>query len=237
MRVHALQHVSFEGLGNIETWIKAKDHIVFKTRLFNEEPLPDLDDVDLLVVMGGPMGVYQENEFPWLVREKHYIEKALKRGKQVLGVCVCAQLVAEVMGSKVYKSKCKEIGWYPVNLTDAGKKSPYFKGFPETFTALHWHGDTFDLPKGCVQLAKSKACENQAFSCGDQVIGLQFHLELTKERVAMLTQHCCDELVEAEFIQPADKIICEEECFKKTYELLVSVLDECERKIRNSNGV
>ena len=103
MRLHYLQHVPFEGLGNIETWAKNKGFHITRTRFFDNEPLPSTDDFEWLVVMGGPMNIYEETGYPWLVKEKKFIEECLKRDKFVLGICLGGQLIADVLGGRVVK--------------------------------------------------------------------------------------------------------------------------------------
>src|SRR5690606_32591469 len=114
---------------------------------------------------------------PWMKEEKKLIEKAILKGKRVIGICLGAQLIADVLGARVFPNKEKEIGWFPIELTEEGQKSPFFAGFNKTETVFHWHGDTFEIPKGAEHIASSKVCENQAFLFDHKVLGLQFHLE------------------------------------------------------------
>lgn len=207
MNIHYLQHVPFEDLGSIQTWANNTSHKLSSTRFFEKCSLPKIDDIDFLIVMGGPMGVYEEHTYAWLKEEKKFIENAIRNNKHVLGICLGAQLIAEVLGSKVYKNKEKEIGWMDVSFTEHAKTDSYFKSFPSSLTAFHWHGDTFDLPPGAVHIAQSAACENQAFTYGEKVIALQFHLEATEKLIAALTLHCKEEIVEAPYIQKEKDII------------------------------
>ena len=114
MRAHYLQHVEFEGLGSIEPWLKAAGYEITNTRLFESAKLPDLKKIDLLIVMGGPMSVNDEDDFPWLVSEKKFIREAINSGKPVLGICLGAQLIASATGARVYRNPIKEIGWFPI---------------------------------------------------------------------------------------------------------------------------
>jgi GMP synthase (glutamine-hydrolysing) len=123
--------------------------------------------------MGGPMNVYQMDEFPWLAREKKFIEEAVNARKKVLGIDLGAQLIADVLRGSVRRNEYSEIGWYPVQLTQAGQQSLLFGSLPAEFNVLHWHGDTFELPPSATHIARSKACENQAFTYGDNVVSLQ----------------------------------------------------------------
>ena len=205
MRAHYLQHVPFEGLGSIESWLERSGYEITRTPFFESDDLPDMDAIDLLVVMGGPMSVNDETQFPWLVKEKEFVRLAIERGKPVLGVCLGAQLVASAMGSPVYPNRLKEIGWFPVHGVPAQDGSVF--SFPPSVEAFHWHGETFDLPPGVVRIARSEGCENQGFQLGRSVIGLQFHLETTPESARSLVSHCRDELVPDEYVQSEERIL------------------------------
>ena len=135
-----------------------------------------MSDFDWLIILGGPMNIYEEDKYPWLSKEKEFIHQAIASDKIVLGICLGAQLMADVLGGKVQRNVHREIGWFPVKLMPESKASRIFRVLPEEFMALHWHGDTFELPPGAVHTAESQACKNQAFELG-KAIGLQFHLE------------------------------------------------------------
>jgi len=199
MRAHYLQHVSFEGLGSIAPWLESAGYALSSTRFFESPDLPEIEQIDLLVIMGGPMSVNDENMFPWLVQEKRFIRETIETGTPVLGICLGAQLIASAMGAKVFRNPQKEIGWFPVTRVPSSDTSAFL--FPESAMVFHWHGETFDLPSGAVHLARSQGCENQAFQIGESVIGLQFHLETTPESVRELISHCRDELVPSRCIQ------------------------------------
>ncbi len=201
MKLHWLQHVPFEGLGCIEPWAKARGADISCTRLFENEELPDISGVRLLVVVGGPMGVCDHDQYPWLVREKQLVRRAIDAGKTVLGICLGAQIIADVLGAEVYPGLREEIGWFPVQrLADAPE------WIPEKLTVFHWHRDTFALPVGAVRLASSAVCENQGFIWNGRIVGLQFHMETTEQSVNALIEHCGHELVEASGIQSAKKM-------------------------------
>jgi GMP synthase-like glutamine amidotransferase len=193
LRIHCLQHVPFEGPAAIEERARARGHGFATTRLDRAEPLPAIADFDWLVVMGGPMGVADRDRFDWMAPEIALIRGAVDAGRRVLGVCLGAQFLAHALGADVRPAAEREIGWFPVEglaPADAG----IFDGLPPTFTPLHWHGDTFELPPGAVQLARGPACEHQAFQLGPRAIGLQFHLEATPTSVTALVDHCADEI-------------------------------------------
>ncbi len=208
MRMHYLQHVPFEGPANIATWVKTQGGTVSGTRLFDGEVPPAIDAFDWLVVMGGPMNIYEEDKYPWLASEKKFISAAIAGNKIVLGVCLGAQLISDVLGGKVYRNPRKEIGWFPVSLTPEARECPVFGALPEQFTAFHWHGDTFHLPEQAIRTAFSTACAAQAFTYnGGRVIGLQFHLECSTESVRLLVDNSREELVDGAFIQKEREII------------------------------
>lgn len=198
MNVQVLQHVPFEGLGSIETWLSTRGARVQYSRFYQDPVLPDLRSVDLVIAMGGPMSVNDENEYPWLKAEKTFIKEAVARGLPVLGVCLGAQMIASALGARVFANPQKEIGWFPVQAVPSDTGA--FR-FPGETTVFHWHGETFDLPSGAVHLARSAGCQNQAFQIERSVIGLQFHLEATPETVNQILQHCRSELVDGSFIQ------------------------------------
>jgi len=198
MHIHWLQHVSFEGLGCIEPWLAAKGHTVTCTRFWTGEILPATETVDGLIVMGGPMGVYDEALYPWMAAEKAFIKKIIAQNIPVLGICLGAQLIAEVLGAKVWKNNQREIGFFPV--TGDGKL------FPLEFTAFHWHGDTFGIPAGAKHLASSAATENQAFIYKNNVLALQFHLETTEESLMSLCENCAGEITGGLFVQTIDEM-------------------------------
>ncbi len=205
MRAHYLQHVPFEGLGSMESWLTAREWEITRTCFFESDSLPDPAGIDLLIVMGGPMSVNDEGLLPWLVKEKQFIKTVIESGLPVLGVCLGAQLIASAMGSAVFQNKTKEIGWFPITGT-AGSDPSSFR-FPDRLDVFHWHGETFDLPEGASRLASSAVCKNQAFRLGNKVIGLQFHLETTPESAQNIVTHCRDELVPAPYIQTEKQIL------------------------------
>ncbi|CAM2963224.1 type 1 glutamine amidotransferase [Rariglobus hedericola] len=226
MKIHWFQHVPFEGLGAIEGWLTARGHTLTCTRFYAGESAPaTVDGFDWLIVMGGPMNIYQYRDHPWLRAEKRVIRDAVAAGKRVLGICLGAQLIADALGGKVYQNAQKEIGWFPVMAVPEGNLSPF--AFPETTPVLHWHGDTFSLPPGGVWLARSEGCENQAFAIGTRVLGLQFHLEMTPVEVARIVVECADELVPARYIQSAE-IITGAGAQPEAEVLLVSLLSKLE---------
>ncbi len=223
MRAHYFQHVEFEGLGSIASWLEMAGYEITNTRLFESANFPDLKNIDLLVVMGGPMSVNDEDDFPWLVSEKKFIREAINSGKPVLGICLGAQLIAGATGARVYRNSVKEIGWFPIYGISSEDRSIF--SFPPTVEVFHWHGETFDLPSGATRLAKSDGCENQAFQIGKSVIGLQFHLETTSKDAREIVSYCRDELISAKYIQTEKKILSvKPERYKSINQLMDSIL-------------
>ncbi|WP_038247536.1 type 1 glutamine amidotransferase [Ghiorsea bivora] len=234
MRVHYIQHVAFEGLGAIQPYLQAQGHDLSVTRLYAGEHLPSVDTFDWLIAMGGPMGIYDYDEYSWLQTEKVFIKQAIDAGKTVLGVCLGAQLIADVMGGSgdkraVYASKRKEIGWFDIQCSPELQETVLDGVFPQTFEAFHWHGDTFDVPAGVKALGASEACANQGFIYDNRVLGLQFHLETTPESAAALIENCGDELdaslsKQNSYVQLAKEMLADQQRFSRLNQSMVKVL-------------
>ncbi len=226
MRVHYLKHVPFEGLGAMLPWFKEHEWQVSLTELYRGESLPSIDDIDWLIVMGGPMSANDEAKYSWLKSEKDFIGQAIETGKSILGVCLGSQLIADVLGSKIYKNREPEIGWFPIELSEKATSHELGRLFPPQAEVFHWHGETFDLPQGSLHLARSQACENQAFVYGDRVLGLQFHLETTQEALEALVHGCADELTDQPFIQSPDQMLSDPHRFTRLNQILNPILKE-----------
>jgi len=228
MRAHSLQHVPFEGLGSIEPWLESKGCKLTHTRFYASMDLPRPEAVDLLVVMGGPMSVNDEDTFPWLAPEKQFVREIIESGKPVLGICLGAQIIANAMGAKVFPNHQKEIGWFPIHAVAPTEDSVF--SFPHSETVFHWHGETFDLPPGAIRLAKSEGCENQAFQLGKRVIGLQFHLETTPESAREMVLHGRNELIPARYVQTEQEILAASpDRYTSINELMGSILTFLQR--------
>lgn len=229
MTLHCIQHVPFEGPGRIADWARAHGHAVTGTRLYAGDALPDPDAFDWLVIMGGPMRLHDEDRYPWLSTEKAFVREAIDARKTVLGVCLGAQMIAEVLGGRVYPAEEKEIGWWPVHRAGATSELSVFRQFPPAVPAFHWHGETFELPEGAVLLASSDACRNQAFAYGDRVIGLQFHIEITRRGVQDLIANCADDMTDGPYVQSADELPGESRRFETAHMTMTTLLDELSR--------
>jgi GMP synthase (glutamine-hydrolysing) len=217
--------VAFEGPGNIEHWISKNNHRLTITRFFAGDPLPRLEDVDGLLVMGGPMGANDEALYPWMVQEKQFIRLAIAKGIKVLGICLGAQMIASALGARVFRNAQKEIGWFPLRLTPDGRASLFFSECPEEFLVFHWHGDTFDLPEGTKHLAQSDACRHQAFSYQDHVLALQFHLDVRESDIADWLIAAGKEPKPGPYVQTADQILSQKDALTRIEIQMHSVLD------------
>ena len=223
MRAHWIQHVPFEGLGSIETWLTARGARVGVSRMYEHPVFPRARDVDLLIVMGGPMSVNDEAAFPWLREEKKFIAAALDAGVPALGVCLGAQLIASALGAPVRRNEHAEIGWFPIERVP-GSSGTVADALPQRMDAFHWHGETFDLPGGASLIARSAACRNQAFVIGHHVAAFQFHLETTPASARALVDNCRSELVPGRFIQPEEQILAPDDRFQRINAAMDAVL-------------
>jgi len=199
VRIHFIQHVPFEDLGYIETYLKQKKNSISSTKMYENSLLPNMNDFDVLFVMGGPMGVYDESIFSWLKKEKQFIKEAIKKEKKVIGICLGAQLIADVLAAKVYINKESEIGWFNIAKIKPSSfmSEKITKNLSNELIAFHWHRDTFDLPENSTLLFENETCHNQGFLYKSNVLALQFHLEVTNESIDNLTYYCQDDLVNA----------------------------------------
>ena len=225
MRIHYLQHVPFEGLGCIEGWAKTVGHRIAASRFYLNEPLPSVDDIDWLIVMGGPMNIYDDAKFPWLAAEKRFLKEAIDHRKIVLGICLGAQLLADVLGAKIYANRHKEIGWFNIRKVKTDQNTGIAALFPDTFEAFHWHGDTFDIPDGAEHFLQSAGCKNQGFTLGERVLGLQFHLEIAKSGAESLIIQCGNEIDKGRFCQTPNTMLANPDRFETINKLMFRILD------------
>ena len=175
-----IRHIAFEDLGSLADVLEQHNYAVKYTEA-GYDNIGDIDALatDLLVILGGPIGAYDEQDYPFVTDELRLLQRRLEADLPTLGICLGAQLMARALGARVYAGSNKEIGWSPIELSQAGKDSPLADLVTDCADVLHWHGDTFDLPIGATHLASSSQYHNQAFSFGKAALALQFHPEVT----------------------------------------------------------
>jgi GMP synthase-like glutamine amidotransferase len=181
MHIHCLQHVAFENPGTIVEWAKNNEHTISYTHFFETDFfLPNVNDIDALLIMGGFMNVDEEEKYPWLATEKKIIKQAIEANVKVMGICLGSQLIAAALACKVYYATEKEIGFFPINFSDEALKHSLFNHLTNSYNVFHWHGDTFDLPANAQLIASTNTCKHQAFLIGNNVLALQFHFEMNE---------------------------------------------------------
>ncbi len=199
--------------------------VISSTRFYMGEKLPRLKDVDFLVVLGGPMSVNDNALYSWLTEEIEFVYSAVASHKRVFGICLGAQILAKVLGSRIYENPYKEIGWFPVRKSDAVEQTILKGILPDEFVPFHWHGETFDLPKGSVLLGRSEATLNQGFIFENRVFAFQFHLELTPKRAKDLLTNSRSELNDSPYVQSPKEILGNPDRFSIANSLMFRILD------------
>lgn len=223
MRVHWLQHAAHETLGCIGPWLQRQGWPVTCTRLFAGERLPSPQALDWLLVLGGPMNIYEYPKYPWLRPEKAFIDKVIAHNRQVLGICLGAQLVADVLGARTHRNAHTEIGFFKVFKQN---KAPFGSPLDEVddrSEVFHWHGDTFDLPPGSIHHHKSDACVIQSFSWGARVLGVQFHLEVRADDARRWLQLA--KPAPQRYVQHARRILARPSRFAANHRQMIRVLE------------
>ena len=231
MHIHFIIHEHFEAPGAYEIWGKSRGCSLSYTRVYQGDPLPEeLGGTDLLIIMGGPQSpATTREECPWFdaQAEKALISSAIEAGKTVIGVCLGSQLIGEALGAAFCHSPEKEIGKFPVRLTDAGKANPLFEGFGSVLNVGHWHNDMPGLTPQAKVLAYSEGCPRQIVQYSERVYGFQCHMELTPEVVELLIEHSQNDLRRAgefRFVETAEKLRSHD--YREMNQVLFSFLDK-----------
>lgn len=227
LNIHYFQHVPFEPPGCIENWAIQHGYALTTTKFYESSySLPDMGGIDVLIVLGGPMGVYDDHLFEWLTIEKNYITAALQEDKKILGICLGAQLIAASTGTAVNTAPHKEIGWYKISPAKQLEKIPWlFEIIKDEPVVFHWHGDRFRIPDGAENLAFSEANDNQLFMLNDNVLGIQFHLEITESGLSEMIKNGAHELNPGTFVQSAQEITSRRTFVKDNNERMHRLLD------------
>lgn len=218
-------HVPFEGPAILADWILEKGHKLEYTRFYEGDSPPEASVVDLLIIMGGPMNVFDFHIHPWMQEEIEWVRNFIESGKPALGICLGAQILATALGEEVYPGPEKEIGWHNLQFLPSLGEFRIFKDLPVARKVFHWHGDTFNIPEGALRIARSQLFPNQGFIYNRRVLALQFHLEVTPEAVKGMVEHCGDELVDGPHIQSAAEILSETAYFESNQQILYQFLD------------
>ena len=231
MHIHFIIHEHFEAPGAYEIWGKNRGCSMSYSRVYQGDPLPeDLESTDLLIIMGGPQSPATTlKECPWFdaQAEMRLIGRAIEAGKTVIGVCLGSQLIGEALGAAFCHSPEKEIGKFPVRLTDAGKANPLFEDFGHELNVGHWHNDMPGLTPQAKVLAYSEGCPRQIVQYGERVYGFQCHMELTPEVVELLIEHSQNDLrraAEFRFVETAEKLRSHD--YREMNQVLFSFLDK-----------
>lgn len=223
--VCVVQHVPFETAAHIQVWADKRDLSLSVCHVYRGEAFPQPEQYDWLILMGGPMSANDRDRLPWLEQELAGVRLALEQDQAILGICLGAQVLAQAAGGRVVPNAQPEIGWFPVSLTDSGRDSPLFGALPSTFEAFHWHGEMCRLPSNVPALAASEACPVQAFAPAVRALGLQFHLESTRQSVADLITHCGPDLVAGPWVMSTSRMQGDELLYARSNRLMDSLLD------------
>lgn len=232
MRIHILQQDELVVPGTIMAWAGREQVACAVTKVYAGETLPELETFDLLIVLGGRMGAYDDAIYDWLPREKVFLREVVLAGKYVLGICLGAQLLAEVLGGKAYAHTVKEIGWWPVRFVRE-TSGTLLEGMSWELPLMQLHGDTFSLPEGAVLYASSEATENQAFIYKERVVGVQFHPEV--EPMGLRALVIADELALGRFVQEPSKFMEDAEKFALSEAVMGQLLQNFKERISGLN--
>lgn len=228
MNIHVIQHAKYEGPGHIIQWAEDRNISLNVVSMYKRQPLPDPAYGDGIIFLGGPMNVYDNHRYSWLNREKKFLNSAIAYKKPIVGICLGAQMLANALGGRVFENEKKEIGWFPVRFSNTMSQFDFMEREEKELVAFHWHQETFDLPMKSDLLAESDACKNQAFIANDCWLGLQFHLETTRQNLQEMIRNGKDQLDdgENEFVQTEEELLnVSDETYDKMHALLYKMLD------------
>jgi GMP synthase (glutamine-hydrolysing) len=220
MKVIIIKHIDIEGPGTISDFLDDKNIPYEVIDIFNGEPLPNsISNITAIIILGGPMNVYEEDKYPFLKDEDEFLKGVIERDLPTLGFCLGAQLIAKAQGTIVKRAPEKEIGWFKISLNRNGLNDPLFQGFPREIDVFQWHGDTFEIPDGAHKLAESEICPNQAFRIGNNVYGLQFHIEVTEEMIQQWLDSYKDEIESLKGLVNPNQVISDSRLKSENYKI------------------
>lgn len=229
--IYYLKHIDTEGPGTLGKFFEEQGFSSTTIELYNGDSLPqDFDNMEAVVILGGPMNVYEEDRHPFLKAETAFIAELIKRDILTVGLCLGSQLIAKAAGAKVYRAPVEEIGFFDIKLTSDGLKDPLFYGVGQNNIFFQWHGDTFDVPNQGKLLASGLKCPNQIFKLGTKVYAFQCHMEITQEDAVAWVKEYVEDVEHASFTM--DRLIKEFELYqenlcqvaKKTYNNLLKLM-------------
>lgn len=223
MRIQYIIHADFELPGIIEEWAKQNQFTESFCRPFAGERVPNPNVYDLLILMGGPQSLSNMTEAPYLKDEISLIKKTIKAHIPILGICLGAQLIGEALGARTEQSPHKEIGVFPIELTDEGCEEPLLKSLPKHFPVTHWHNDMPGLTAEAKILATSKGCPRQIIRYSPLIYGFQCHPEITRKSMEAMIKHCPNDLTPGKFIQSREELLNKD--FTSINEKMIQILD------------
>lgn len=221
LHIHCFFHEDIQDIHIFQLWSEKKKFQLSYTCFNKDFQIPNIQNIDLLIITGSPLSVNDEDAILYLRLEKKLIKQAIQLNKSILGICFGAQLIAALFKQSVYQNSEKEFGWFKIKLSEQGRQNKLFDDFPDEFYALLLHNETFDLPLNAIHLASSEACVNQAFSINNKIIGLQFHLDIIKENLEQKE-------FPAEtnrFCQSSEYVLQQNSHFKNANDLMFKLLD------------
>ncbi|PAF21046.1 GMP synthase [Terribacillus saccharophilus] len=226
MIIDVLQHVPFEDLAAIKDWGEDRGHSFRVHHLYDKAVLPEAQDITLLIILGGPMSANDADY--WIEEERKLIRQLMDRQKPLFGICLGAQQIAKALGATVFQGEQKEVGWHPIQTV-----TTHFPFIPDKMTVFHWHGEQFSLPHGAIRLFGNEVCENQGFIYRDNVIGLQFHFETTRESMEKLIVHDKDYVDDGMFVQ-SEEVMKASELPAENVDVLYKLLDHLVQSARDA---